>query len=107
MLIQRGDTRQYLGQGAHGFHGHGVPNSWMVYGRENAMKMDDDWGYPYFREKRCTVYMIDDDCLCVQQVSPKGDTKIHSSAVPRSSLMRKANVATAIRRSVGVHPING
>ena len=25
----------------------GVPNSWMVYVRENPTKMDDNWGYPH------------------------------------------------------------
>ena len=24
----------------------GVPNSWMVFVRDNPIKMDDDWGYP-------------------------------------------------------------
>ena len=26
----------------------GYPNSWMVFVRENPIKLDDDWGYPYF-----------------------------------------------------------
>ena len=26
------------------------PNSWLVYFMETPMKMDDDWGYPYFRK---------------------------------------------------------
>ena len=31
------------------FHQLGVPeNGWFI--RENPMKMDDDWGYPYFRK---------------------------------------------------------
>ena len=33
-----------------GFHKWGVPNSWLVFVRENPTKMDDDWGYPYFRK---------------------------------------------------------
>ena len=28
----------------------GSPNSWMVYFMEHPTKMDDDWGYPYFRK---------------------------------------------------------
>ena len=29
----------------------GVPPArWMVFVRENPTKMDDDWGYPYFRK---------------------------------------------------------
>ena len=31
-----------------GFPSMGVPNSWLVFVRENPTKMDDDWGYPYF-----------------------------------------------------------
>ena len=30
----------------------GYPNSWMVFVRENPVKMDDDWRYPYFRKPR-------------------------------------------------------
>ena len=29
-----------------GFHSHGGTPKWRVY-RENSIKMDDDWGYPY------------------------------------------------------------
>ena len=28
----------------------GYPHSWMVYFMDNPTKMDDDWGYPYFRK---------------------------------------------------------
>ena len=33
-----------------GFHQWGYPNSWLVFVRENATKMDENWGYPYFRK---------------------------------------------------------
>ena len=35
-----------------GFHSHGGTPSehWMVYFMEDPSKMDDDWGYPYFRK---------------------------------------------------------
>ena len=28
----------------------GVPLKWMVYKGKSPSKMDDDWGYPYFRK---------------------------------------------------------
>ena len=33
-----------------GFHKCGYSHSWMVYFMENTIKMDDDWGYHYFRK---------------------------------------------------------
>ena len=33
-----------------GFHSRWeYPNSWMVYKGKSQSKMDDDWGYPHFR----------------------------------------------------------
>ena len=32
----------------------GTPKGWMVYGIvENPIKMDENWGYPYFRKPPC------------------------------------------------------
>ena len=28
----------------------GYPHSWMVYFMENPTKVDENWGYPYFRK---------------------------------------------------------
>ena len=36
-----------------GFLNWGYLNSWMVFVRENRLKMDDDGGYPYFRTPPC------------------------------------------------------
>jgi hypothetical protein len=33
-----------------GFPIFGVTPQWMVYFMENPTKMDDNWGYPYFRK---------------------------------------------------------
>ena len=40
-----------------GLHGHGSIQKCLVYFTENAMKMDENWGYPYFR-KPPGVYII-------------------------------------------------
>ena len=48
---------QYLG----GSMAMVVPHSWMVHKGKSVSKMDDDWGYPYFR-KTPYVHMIVDDC---------------------------------------------
>ena len=39
---QRSEIFNFLG-----FHKWGYPHSWMVFVRENPMKMDENWGYPY------------------------------------------------------------
>ena len=33
-----------------GFPKWGYPKSWMVFVREDPTKMDENWGYPYFRK---------------------------------------------------------
>ena len=38
----------------------GVPsNGWLV--RENPMKMDDDWGYPYFRKPPYSKFYLNNN----------------------------------------------
>ena len=34
----------------------GVPLKWMVYKGKSPSKMDDDWGYPYFRKPNKNNY---------------------------------------------------
>ena len=33
-----------------GFLEWGYPNSWLVYKGKSPQKMDENWGYPYFRK---------------------------------------------------------
>ena len=33
------------------------PNLWMVFVRENATKMDDDWGYPISGNLHMPIYI--------------------------------------------------
>ena len=46
-----------------GFHKYGYPNSWMVYFMENPTKMDENWGYPYFRKPPNHLCVIGLVCL--------------------------------------------
>ena len=47
-----------------GFH-RGTPNSWMVYVMENAVEMDENWGYPYFG-KPPYIYIYN---ICIELLS--------------------------------------
>ena len=35
-----------------------VAQRWMVYKGKSQSKMDDDWGYPYFRKHPCSQTIV-------------------------------------------------
>ena len=43
-------SEKSLGNMAKWFPKLGLPQKWMVYKGKSQSKMDDDWGYPYFRK---------------------------------------------------------
>ena len=67
-----------------GFPKMGVPqNGWFI--RENPIKMDDDWGYPYFRKPRYINWSFD-----VSSVPGFILKRLH----PQVSLMILADIST-------------
>ena len=48
----------------------GIPNSFMVYVMGNATKMDENWGYPYFRNPSYGTNMMIPVSLFFMAIEP-------------------------------------